>query len=99
MHQSSRISARSGSAGPWPGALLWALDLCAVTAWFIGVALLMLGAPSGALAADWLAWSLTTLGGSRRLWPPAARGTMLLLIVALALSAGTSWLVQLLGRP
>lgn len=33
-----------------------------VTAWLIGVPLVMLGAPSGALAADFLAWALLTRG-------------------------------------
>ncbi|MDA8200653.1 MAG: hypothetical protein M0Z54_14730 [Thermaerobacter sp.] len=97
MHQSSGTSPTGGSAAPWPRGWLWTLDLGTLTAWLIGSALVLLGAPSGALAADWLAWSLMTLGGSRRSWPRAARGSMLLLIMALALSAGTRWLVQLLG--
>lgn len=100
MHPRSGISSAGGSsAAPWPRGWLWALDLGALTAWLIGAALVLLGAPSGALAADFLAWSLMTLGGARRSWPRTARGTMLLLIVALALVAGTSWLGQLLGRP
>ena len=99
MHQRSRISSHGGPSAPWLPGVLWALDLGTLTAWLTGAALVLLGAPSGALAADLLAWSLMGLGGSRRSWPRPVRGTMLLLIVALACSAGASWLVPLLGGP
>lgn len=90
MHQSSRASPGGGLAAPWPRSVLWLLDLGTLAAWLIGATFLMLGPPSGAFAANFLAWTLLTLGGSQRGWPRSIRAIMLLLVAVLALSAAAS---------
>jgi hypothetical protein len=91
------VDARSGmeqAAAHGGGRWDWIGDAVAMASWIAAASLIWAGAPSTALGADFIAWSLMSRPAARRSWPAPARAGMLALVLAVALAGAVLWLAR-----